>query len=340
MPTADPTKLKVAKTLGRNDIVFGTARVPQSSRVFFGTSDFHVYDVDLADEKPEPKELATHESYVTSLALVGKYVVSGGYDQRLIWTDIETRKQVRSIQAHQRWIRQVAATPDGRTLASVADDMVCRLWDVESGKLLHELKGHEAVTPHHYPSMLYACTISADGKLLATGDKVGHVVIWDIATGKQVTTLEAAGMYTWDPTQRRHSIGGIRSLAFSPDGRRLVVGGMSKVGNIDHPDAPARLEVFDWQKGERTHEILADGKLKGMVEQLAFHPSGEWFVGAGGGYGGFILFYDLVNSKMIFQDAAPMHVHAFAPSESLDTLYAVGHNKIIIWELKGAEAAA
>jgi WD40 repeat protein len=338
MATADPSTLKVVKQFARPDILFCMARDAESGRIFFGSSDFKVYSVDLSVEKPEPQPIAEHQSYVTSLVLVGKTVISGSYDHQLIWTDADTHKPIRQIDAHPSRIRQIVATPDGKIIASVADDMVCRLWDVASGKLLHELRGHEAITPHHYPSMLYACAISADGKYVATGDKVGHVVVWEIASGKQVAALEAPGMYTWDPSQRRHSIGGIRSLAFSPDGKRLVVGGMSKVGNIDHPEAPARLEVFDWQQGQRTHEVVADGKLKGMIEHLAFHPSGDWFVGAGGGYGGMIVFYDPNNSKMLFQDAAPMHVHSIAPNEACDTIYAVGHNKIVTWELKAAEA--
>lgn len=337
MASADPSKLKVGKQVSRQDILFCMARDVESGRIYFGSSDFKVYGIDLSAEKPEAQQIAEHQSYVTALALTGKTVITGSYDRHLIWTDIESSKQIRQVEAHQNRIRRIVATPDGKTVASVADDMVCRLWDVDSGKLLHELRGHEAITPHHYPSMLYACAISADGKYLATGDKVGHVVVWEIATGKQVTSLEAAGMYTWDPSQRRHSIGGIRSLAFSPDGRRLAVGGMGKVGNVDHPEAPARLEVFDWQQGQRTHEVLADGKLKGMIEHLVFHPSGEWFVGAGGGYGGLIVFYDPNNSKMLFQDTAPMHVHDFAVNDVCDTIYAVGHNKIVTWEFKGEE---
>ena len=283
----------------------------------------------------EPTAIARHESYVTSVTLAGNCLVSGSYDRKLIWTSIDDLSQVRSIDAHQRWIRQVIATPDGRLIASVADDMVCRLWDAARGKLLHELHGHAAVTPHHFPSMLYACAFSAHGKYVATGDRVGHVVVWDTGNGKPVATLEASGMYTWDPTHRRHSIGGIRSLAFSPDGTRLVVGGTGKIGNIDHLDAPARIEIFDWRKSERTHEILADGKLKGLVEQIIFHPDGKWFVAAGGGTGGLILFCDVASGKIVFQDAAPTHIHGLATNEACDTIYAAGHNKLVVWELKG-----
>src|SRR5881275_1492625 len=164
--------------------------------------------------------------------------------------------------------------------------MVCRLWDVATGKKLTELRGHQEMTPHHFPSMLYAVTFSPDGHYLATGDKVGHVVVWDVATGKEAATLEAPGMYTWDPVQRRHSIGGIRSLAFSPDGKRLAVGGIGKVGNIDHLEGKPRVEVFDWAKGTRTHEF-AGAPFKGLVEHLEFHPRSDWLLAAGGANDGF-----------------------------------------------------
>ena len=330
----DPTKLKVAKDVGRPDILFAAARMPQSSRLFVGSSDFKLYELDLAADKPEAKAIGEHTSYVTSVTLAGTCVVSGSYDKKLSWWRIESQERVRTVDAHDSRLRMLATSPDGKLLASVADDMVCRVWDAESGKKVHELRGHDAITPHHYPSMLYAVCFSADGKLLATGDKTGRVVIWNVADGKQLACVEAAGVYTWDPTQRRHSIGGIRSLAFSPDGKSIAVGGMGKVGNIDHPDAPGRLEVFDWQAGKQTHEIQTESKLKGMIESLAFHPDGSWLVSAGGGYAGFIAFFDLKASKVIFQDSAPMHVHGMSLAESHDKLYAVGHNKAVVWEFK------
>ena len=48
------------------------------------------------------------------------------------------------------------------------------------------------------------------------GDKLGHVIVWDADTGEQVVAVDAPVMYTWDKVQRLHSIGGVRSLAFSP----------------------------------------------------------------------------------------------------------------------------
>ncbi|MBL9080163.1 MAG: hypothetical protein JNK76_00060 [Planctomycetales bacterium] len=331
---ADPTKLKVAKDLGRQDILFGLARRKGSEQLFVGSSDFQVYDVDCAADKPEPKPIGKHESYVTSVALAaGDVVVSGGYDCRLRWWDAKNAKPIRDVEAHAKRIRMVVASPDGKLVASVGDDMLCKLWDAATGKLVRTLEGHDTLTPTHFATMLYAVCFSADGKLLATGDKTGRVCVWNVADGKQLAKLDAAGMYTWDPTARRHSIGGIRSLAFSPDGTLLCVGGCGKIGNIDHLDSPGRIETFDWKSGKSKHVLSLDGKHKGLIEALVFSPDGKWVVGAGGGTAGFIAFFDVSAGKVLYQDAAPMHVHGLAMNEAGDKLYAAGHNKLVVWTL-------
>src|SRR4051812_420500 len=96
--------IKPIKELSRKGIVFAMARVPDSRRILFGGSDFRVYDVDLAAEKPEPLDLGGHESYVTGIAIAGRRAVSGSYDGRLIWWDIDGGVQTRTIDAHAKWI--------------------------------------------------------------------------------------------------------------------------------------------------------------------------------------------------------------------------------------------
>src|SRR5580704_26265 len=98
--TTNPEKLKSIKQLARPDIVFAVARKPGTSRVFCGGSDFSVYELDFEQTKPEPRELGRHDSYVTSLALAGTTLVSGGYDGRLIWWNIESRSRLRDVLAH------------------------------------------------------------------------------------------------------------------------------------------------------------------------------------------------------------------------------------------------
>lgn len=334
-------KLTRIKEVGSSDILFCVALQPGTERLYVGSSDFNVYALDMAAEQPQREEFAGegHQSYVTGVALAGSHLVSGSYDGRLIWWDPAERKQVRTVEAHSLWIRRVISTPDGRTIVSVADDMLCKLWDAATGELIRTVTDHEKMTPHHYPSMLYAATISADGKLLATGDKVGHVAIWDLATGHQIAELDAPLLYTWDPKQRRHSIGGIRGLAFSPDSRLLAVGGIGQIGNIDHLGGPARVEVFDWRTGQRLLE-LEDEQRKGIIQQIAFHPGGKWFLTAGGDHNGFLTVYDAQTGKMLFQDAAPMHVHGFAFDRGFSRLYAVGHGKIAAWNVVDDESPA
>src|SRR4051812_7192006 len=328
----NPEKLKLAKEFGHKAIAFAIARVPESMRVYLGGSDFKVCEADLAAAKFEPKELYGHESYVTGVALAGKTLVSGGYDGRLTWYDTDAKKVIRSETAHAKWIRRGVSRPDGMLVASVADDMVCRLWDA-NGKPLHELRGHAEKTPHGFGSMLYAAAFSADGKHLATGDKVGKVKVWEVATGKPVGEVEAPVMYTWDPVQRLHSIGGIRSLAFAPDGKTLAVGGTGKIGNIDHLEANARIELFDWTAQKRLTEYTAD-KSKGLVNRLQFAPDGSWLIAAGGANEGFLLILDRDAKKTLRQEKVGAHVHDAVLDEKGETVILAGHNKVVVYEMK------
>ena len=327
--------LKIVKELGRKEILLSITRDPATGRAYWGASDGKVYAADPLAEKPEFQELEGHASYVTGVAWTGSTLVSGSYDGRLIWWDLAAGKPGRTVEAHSKWIRRVTATIDGKLVASVADDMVCRVWDAGSGQLVHELRGHEAQTPHHFPSMLYAAAFSADGARLATIDKVGHLVVWDVASGKQLKTLETPGMYTWDPKQRIHSIGGPRSLAFSPDGKQLAVGGMGQVGNIDHLEGKSRVELFDLEKGERLLELQND-QFKGLVEKLIFMPDGKELLAAGGDNGGFLQAIDIAEKKISKQEKSPTHVHDAIINESCDRVFAASHGKLVVWELQKA----
>jgi len=339
--TADPKRLKTAREFRISGIAFAVARVPDSGQLYYGNSDFKLYTVDPLAETPEPAAVSPtgHDSYITGVTLAGQSIVTGGYDQRLIWWNSESGEQTRSIDAHDLWIRRVISSPDGSLVASVADDMHCRLWDAETGQMVHQLDGHKTTTPNNYPSMLYAAAFSPDGQWLATGDKVGHIAIWETRTGQKAAELKAPKFYTWDPKQRRHSIGGLRSLAFSHDGQTLAAGGIGTIGNIDHLGGPSRIEIFNWQQGDRIHEI-EDSKFKGLVEQMQFSPDGTWLIAAGGDHGGFFSLYDSQSGKLISQVKAPMHIHEFSVNEDFDSAFAVGHEKIAVFEFRSARPAA
>jgi WD40 repeat protein len=328
-----PLALKKNKEINIPGIALCVDRFPESDRLLYGNSDFKIYEIEPLGEKPAPEAFKGdgHQSYVTGIALADKQAVSGSYDGHLIWWNAESKEKIKSVPAHKLWIRRVTASPDKKTVASVADDMSCKLWDASNGKLIYTLNDHKKMTPHNYPSMLYAVAFSRDGKWLATGDKVGHVVIWNLANGKKEKELEAPGFYTWDPKQRRHSIGGIRSLAFSNDSKLLSIGGIGKIGNIDHLGGPSRVEIHEWQAAKKLHTI-EDNKLKGLVEQMEFAADSSWLFAAGGDNGGFVTFYNVATGKLIKQEKAPMHIHQFSMNEAQTRAYTVGHKKIAVFD--------
>ena len=332
---AEPPKFKVAKELTREDIFLSLAREPNSDRVFLGSSDGNVYALDCSQEKLEPVAMPGHTSYVTGLAFAGEQLVSGSYDGQLIWWNPTRREAVNKFKAHDRWIRDVKSSPDGKLIASVGDDMVCRLWDAESTKLKHELRGHEAMTPTQFTSMLYTCAFSADGKLLATADRVGHIVVWNVAAAQAVTTVEAPELYTWDGKQRIRSIGGIRALAFSPDSKLLAAGGIDRVGNVDGLSAKARVDLFRWEDKENVAALKCE--KNGMIEFLTFHPQGDWLLASGGGDKGLLAFIDPAGKKFILESEAPMYVHKVALSEDGQKLFAAGHRKFALLSAKAKD---
>lgn len=323
----NPKSLKKLQEVSRREILLSIARDPDTGRVYSGASDAAVHHVDLSAEKPEPVAWEGHESYVTGVAITGEQLVSVGYDQRMIWRNRKSGEITRQLdEAHGRWIRGVASSPDGATLATVGDDMVCRLWNAADGSVLHELRGHAEKTPQHYPSMLYACAFSPDGKHLATADRLGKAIVWDVQQGVQLAAVEGSEMYTWDPRARRHSIGGARSVAFSPDGKSLAVGGMGKVGNIDHLQGKARVEVFAWESGER-QQLFDDFGYKGLVEQVAFGPDGKWLLAAGGDHSGFLAFLDLASGKGLNDQKFGNHVHAFVTNDDWSQIAVAAHGR-------------
>lgn len=331
MPESNPRNLRSVREISRRDILLSVARVPNTSRLLVGGSEGKVFELDAGKTQPTPRELADHGRYVTCVRLAGNTAISGSYDGRLIWCDIENRREIRTVDAHARQVRYLAVSPDGRRVASVGDDMVCRLWNTGTGERVHELRGHQERTPTHFANMFYVCAFSADGRHLATADRIGHIVVWEASSGRQLAAMDAPTLYTWDGVQRIRSIGGIRGMAFSPDGTHLAVGGVGQINNVDALQGPSRVEVFNWSRRERVLEFTGQ---QGIVNKLHYQPQGQWLCAIGGGGNGLVMFYDPGRRAMIHQGNLPMHVHDAVFNEDCTTLYAAGHQRIVVMELR------
>src|SRR5205807_1035440 len=81
--------------------------------------------------------------------------------------------------------RALAFAPDARTLVSVDNDALVRLWDVEEQRL------RTALFPYadRVVALSFSLAFSPDRHLLATGGADGTIVLWHVPTRRPVATL-------------------------------------------------------------------------------------------------------------------------------------------------------
>jgi WD40 repeat protein len=343
----DPARVKVT-TSYKHAGTFYCVCQDADGRLLAGSDDFGIHVFDPASKKADPvARWARHESYVSALAALeqgGKSViVSGSYDRTLVWWD-SAGTVLRSVEAHQGWLRQIVPLPDGSRLVTAGDDMIVKVWDAVSGKLIRSLEGHATRTPQGHVTALYSLAVSADGKWLASGDRHGEVRVWEADTGKLASTFQVPTLYTFDPRQRKRSMGGVRALAFSKDAQALAAGGIGQIGNVDGLGGPIHLEVWDWKKPQ-ARLVTGAKRQNGMVNQLLYHPDGDWLIGAGGGGSGFLAFWK-VNPLPASADPKSAsvpdqhtkfdgHAHAAVLNAAKQELYAAGYRKLDVWGLGG-----
>jgi hypothetical protein len=359
----DPTVLQSRAVFPHPERFFALAVDHAAQRAYCGSSDRAIYVFDVAGEKREPlARWEGHANYVSALALVetpaGPRLVSGSFDRSLRWWDLASGQAVHAASdAHAGWIRDVVVIPGQGLVATAADDMAVKLWnaaDPGAPALVRTLTGHAVRTPPGHVTALYCLAASADGQFLAAGDRVGEVRVWNVTTGELAQVFQVPVLYTYDPRQRKRSIGGIRSLAFSPDGTQIAAGGIGLIDNVDGLQGPLTVELWDWRQPARLATLAADGH-QAMVQALAFHPSEPWLAGAGGGSGnGIVAFWktdalsaapaaDPSNPDQAAPDQAvpPLnaghkltfdgHPHRLTPDAGWTKFHAAGHGKLEVW---------
>ncbi len=137
---------------------------------------------------------------------------------------------------------------------------------------------------------------------------MGKLLVWDVASWKQVRLLEAPVLSKYDTTFRA-DCGGIRGMDFSPDGKVLAVSGVSNVTNAFAGVGEPTVVLFNLETGKQL-KVLKKEKFRGACWGVKWHPSGEFLVGAGGGSGGALWFWKPDNEKPFHEFILPNVAYA------------------------------
>ena len=180
-----------------------------------------------------------------------------------------------------------AYSPGGRWVAAAMADRSIQLFDVRTGELHRQLRGHR--------DQVLAAAFSADGRQLASGSWDGEVWIWNVGsgTGRSVGGRHdgavwavsfgkqgqlASGSYDrtvriWNLTTRRlervlrgHR-SGVYGVAFDTAGGRLAS------GSYDHT-----VRIWDPSSGRLVRQLMGH---RGAVHGVAFSPGGKLLASAG-----------------------------------------------------------
>ena len=81
-------------------------------------------------------------------------------------------RPMRTVSAHQGWVRSIAVSPDGSQAATCGNDHKVKLWSLADGKAQMDLPGHSRP--------VYRVAYTTDGKSLVSADLMGLIIQWDM----------------------------------------------------------------------------------------------------------------------------------------------------------------
>jgi WD40 repeat protein len=130
-------------------------------------------------------ETLNNNSAVFSLLLLSdKILASGLFDGTINIWNLNEKKIVKSIKAHETWIRCLIKSKDSSKLISGSGDSKIKIWDSNNFELLKELTGHFSYI---------SCLKMLNDETILSGSGDETIKIWKIDSGKCLKTLKFNG---------------------------------------------------------------------------------------------------------------------------------------------------
>ena len=203
---------------GHEDVIWAASFSPDGKSILTGSRDNTARLWDLHGNVLQVFE--GHEGSVTSVSFSpdGRSILTGSWDKTVRLWNLKGI-QMRVFQGHDSYINSVGFSPDGKTIVTGGWDKLVRLWDLQ-GNVLHVFNGNDG-----YVSSV---AFSPDGKNILTvcsaislsmpGSEDNTACLWDLH-GNILQVFKG------------HE-SGIRSVAFSPDGKSILTGSWDKTARL------------------------------------------------------------------------------------------------------------
>lgn len=248
--------------------VRGMALSPDGSTIASGDQNGHItlWDARSGEKFRQMGEAGDGEtSHVRALAFSpdGQRLLSASTGQIILW-DVGRGEPIRQLEGHavSEDISGLAFHPDGRRALSGSFDDTAIIWDVETGQILDQLKGHS--------QDVHSVAFSPDGSRAYTSSRDRSIRVWDTETGEEAQRLVGHTSL-------------VTRMAFTADGRRLLSASSDK-----------NLVLWEVSSGSPIRQ------LEGHTDQVvgvAISPDGHW--GLSGSYDGSARLWDLSTGEEI-----------------------------------------